>query len=180
MSSDTHTYFLMFLLTLELVKDCTECSANSYRRLREVPPVHGVSGGSFLEAKDSTGKPDAWLFCFSPPRFGFYSVHGQRDLDCFEINVTGFRRNTKLFSRMSPRLGIGRAASVFVSVSMSIKLFSIVSGCVSPGVARSPCCLRKATGQGQQQLVNSQWKEQGDISGRRLRGSVCKPRGWEI
>lgn len=38
----------------------------------------------------------------------------------------------------------------------------IVSGYVSPGVARRPCCLFKATGQGQQRLVNSQGKEQGE------------------
>lgn len=43
MSSDTHTYFLMFLLTLEPVKDCTECSMNSYTYYKEVPPILGFS-----------------------------------------------------------------------------------------------------------------------------------------
>lgn len=47
------------------------------------------------------------LFCLSPPLFRLYSVCGQKDLDGLGVNVTGFWRNTKLFSGMSPRLEIG-------------------------------------------------------------------------
>lgn len=41
------------------------------------------------------------------------------NLDGFEIIVTEFWRSTKLFSGVNPKLGVGRAASDFVVLSVS-------------------------------------------------------------
>lgn len=91
MSSDTHTYFLMFLLTLEPVKDCTECSMNS-DRLQQGSPSHPwlfhdvrlrIAGSSAARGSLRTSPLVLLLFCFSPLQLSFCDVYGQRDLDSF-------------------------------------------------------------------------------------------------
>lgn len=85
----THTYFLMFLLTLELVKDCTECSITNRLHKATSCPIQDVIHFfhfSPLGSSPVIGDGLRWCsktntsscsFYFSPLRFAFHGIGGR-------------------------------------------------------------------------------------------------------